>query len=1667
MVKFDSQAANLRALKIFPEWMDINKRPSKSKGGIYLSALTKEIDDIGAAFEDFKSGFFLKRFAGKENDILSIVYIAQVGNLKTLPKVKNKIVTDDAHVFLADTDNCILYQDNYLILSPASVDQDNLVIEYEYNGFGHSADLKEETLWNIFDEFAMFCGISRHPKETNEQLVNRIYAVFKKPTSSTETGLKNAIINAVMNYDNLLPEDIIMEQPNQDNMFLEYKDGEVVYNNLSAINKDTARQKIWDTSYWENSFKKLEYIPNKWDAELPVYQKGVGQLNDLQARISDSLAANDTTGISIMGYKASPITINEYIKKQGVSKDISLGLAKYKDELVERNIEYKIIASQAEEIDPRKISVKSKQHIDGYTKYYLEDIVIDPGAVTEEKRGYIETDTPYTLEFTAPDKYSNMKIEQCDIVYNDNSRKSLLTETGAFKFVGNSLQNIDVKAHIDSVRQAEQSSNMTDTPGGGITLDVNGTVGTMAIDVSHMQGMPVVTSIKCEQSNYTDNHNFVKTTGSFHLEDTKNIISTEKDSDSSIVIEMDCASIQYELTTAPDAIEQGSVSISFEIDGEIDVDKSGFFTQPQIFSYDFQNNHHVKITIVKAGMNPVCIRNIMAASYNVFWSVDHGQLIKTPQYVKLPTLAKNRLRLKVESLSPYPPVIQYIHIGPALTKAVYQIKDFVIKKLGRLNITTNCKVRLLKGQEEISNDYSTKTIYRNDTKHNAAIIIDTNSFINIKQSNKNIDYVSYHGIKQGVITLTPGESLSSIDIFGELLIDKASHSLADVLEIGKDEKLYIAGNAKHFISLSNGTTKLLKIDRSKLPADATNFTIDGISNDMQAVFVLDEEKNIENETAELVDSSFEYAYIRTMNAKEYIAYNNVTMLQSPVDNVPIVNTFSPSINLNTLLFYKIKDVHTADTIARASFSCNVNNKQEFRDWALGSNHNGIHIEYDFAFGNTEAYKIDLDSFSKTFALANNIKLEKVYEKDGKQFELARYLITPPEDMHITYQLEAAQENLTITEDGFNKLWYANVSNIISISINDEIISSDKYRLVKDAGIIAWNGLKDKIGEKASIAYEFSRPVSIEFNDLSSLYELVGYSIDAYEPMMDKPWIVNGLYDGDSYTVEINGQTPDRVIVQTTNENFYTVIDNNARITVHQHNNAVNTLVHSGYYYDGSKEYYYFENDHIESVGQINNIDMDNIQKNSGSISGIQGSGNYIKDTVLSNGDHYEKLCDIDCVYHKDKIEGISKLKAITACDSYEQWIDFNMDISLVDGYNNLGIQFHSNNIGAYALLNISSNIEEGSILSFYADASLHTYIMREIYADDDSMRKSTYCEKIGECEINGKYRTYKFENIDDRRIYLCVAGDGIIDDIIIHNDPSASDNIHSKAIKQFGFNIQEVVPKQLEVPVNFNAEGNTFSGLELDNTGCLQTGSSVDWGVTKIVDFTSSFEKFICYKTDQRKNSFYTSGERGTIQSPWIYISDVDSVDKLYIKINDVLIGNLKNFDVHIKTAEDVSGRNAREIAFIKKTNLVAFTASSLSSYLQIVVEMPPERVINSIEIYARYVEKEDQRLHVTENNEGSMTSKIYDLVTPSSYKLTRIDAKSVAHPENIEVMIRGLRQDSSHGVWTDWYPCYLDANLICTDSHVFYDYRYFQFKINISDMDANININNFVFEVV
>lgn len=256
----------LKAIEFFPRWMNIRRRPYKSSEGDLLSSIIEEYQDVRRAIEEYQKDFFLVNFFGREDEILETLYAAHIGAIEDFSEFKindTLTVTTDIETFQQDT-KTYYYQDGYLLVRPRFVKDDRPYLDYTYKGYPYSIRWIEMHVWNVYDEFAWFAGLSRFEKESNKELCTRTLAAFKNRTNVTEKGLRNAIVNIAS--DILSKATITFEQPTEKNMALPDDAFGTVFERLAQENKDLARTKIWDLTYWENRFKTMSYLPHIWDA---------------------------------------------------------------------------------------------------------------------------------------------------------------------------------------------------------------------------------------------------------------------------------------------------------------------------------------------------------------------------------------------------------------------------------------------------------------------------------------------------------------------------------------------------------------------------------------------------------------------------------------------------------------------------------------------------------------------------------------------------------------------------------------------------------------------------------------------------------------------------------------------------------------------------------------------------------------------------------------------------------------------------------------------------------------------------------------------------------------------------------------------------------------------------------------------------------------------------------------------------------------------------------------------------------------------------------------------------------------------------------------------------------------------------------------------------------
>lgn len=921
----------LQAVRDFPRWMSIRKRPEKSTSGLYFQALVEEQTDIIKELNKFIDEFFLLTYVGKETTLPDYVYIVKVGSVLldkiSLKKPSSLKLTIDGKTFLNSMDDYCLYQDGYFIISPNNLPQDKK-LNYEYNGYLYGGVLERYHIWNIIDEFAMFLGLERFTdaQETNAQLLKRCFLVFSNPTNSTCVGLQNTIMNCVSNDVTIEREDIRIEIPDDQNVWISDKEYGTFYERFAWLNRDILRTKVFDISQWEHNYKKLDYLSHQWDKPLETYQDGVGQTGDLSVSLSSDYG--DTTDVTVVGYKQDLVTLNSYFRKERYRNIVNFDLVQYKNNIQPFYVQYKIEATPATLIDVSNIWLREENKKIGIDSYKLQNLVTDAAGATVTKTGTITPGT-YRITLRSPDDYSDMETNKISLV-SGSTTTSYMKEKGNFQINGGVMTVKTVKRHAVRVSELKTYSNLEDVPEGGFTIPQKKNQGTFTLDVTGC-GNSV---LKIES--YGTMFDIIEQTSLWTLNglqlntDTRILYTTTVEEDNGqAVLEMDCMAYGYTLAPGNDA--QGSMKVTVIINGETNTTLSQTLTTPNVpVEHRFDRLTHVKIVFQKVGNYPVAVKDIKASKYDITYSLTVGKVVETPMYLMLPDVSDkklNTLTVNITSFDVENPVIKYVHVGATTARTSYTTEDIVVTDSNSyLDIDTVCKVSLYKKNNNnkftlVNNNYDTSWSYKNNTENDIYLTLDLSIFsgVPVCKNNKTIHSTVSGGVTTYYVTLYPGEELTSLVLQGVSFKGRSFKTIQNLLGISGDYNVYAAYGAKGFI-VRNPTTNeewYQTIKRTSLTA-ADTFTYEGLPADIQGVFVVDKAEDVivyDNYT----DRNFEETYLSVPydRTQTYVAYNGDEYYKSVVgitENIIIQNTFQPILtNLNSLFLYRISPVVSTDT----------------------------------------------------------------------------------------------------------------------------------------------------------------------------------------------------------------------------------------------------------------------------------------------------------------------------------------------------------------------------------------------------------------------------------------------------------------------------------------------------------------------------------------------------------------------------------------------------------------------------------------------------------------------------------------------------------------------------------------------------------------------------------
>lgn len=1659
----DSRTAFEDAVRHFPKWMDIRKRKNKSDGGRYLQSIVKELDDIQAAIEDYKKDFFIINYIGKENTVIDYLYVAEIGDVDEdnfiLISPLNKVTFNVKEFYYADAP-IALYQDGRLLFKIHEVTVED-VVKYSRNGFTYTAKLNKVHIWNVIDEFALYAGIKRHKDETNKELLERTLLVFKNRANSTEIGLKNAIMNVVSNYADVSPEEIKIEKPNSENLFKEDKEHGTIIERLAQLNKDTYRTKKWDESRWEHPFKKMEYISSKWDEEPKEIQDGVGHNDALKASLLSELENSESSDIQIDLYKKSDVRINEYIRDQRVEADLDLQLKKYKNVLKPKEVEYKITAAETTDLTDSNVYIECHRITEGENEHYVADLVSNPSDIFDitVERGKLKPNTKYKLQFKPKEEYSQMKITKVRM-QNGSTEQSLLKEKGAYKFDKEGiLVNSNVKLHANSTNDFKDFTNIRNLKPGFTLADATQD-GVVMLDITGMEHQYVKVDVESRETSIIRDREFVKPDDNYVMNESNQLVSTGREGD--IIIELDCNQLYYEM-------ESGNCIVTKIIDDEQFPSEIWYEAKSEHLKFD--QTKHVKIIFRKLNNEKqLIINDIRYARYDVELQLQHGSFINTPLGMVIPSVPEeeNMLILTLRTYSGYSPEVNFVHIGSSLKNAVYETDVFKAGANSYIDFDSNCDVTLveLNNAEEVvstQENFVCKNLYRNTRSNPVYIQIDTSGFASIRRTTPVIDRFSYQGKMSDWIRLEPGEEIDTILIDGNVrtMIDRVF--INDLLKEGPYDRVYASRRLKGFIVTNGSDEKLVQLTREDIGLNADAYTVHNLPYGARGAFIVDAMNNVES-IGPSHSQAFQYFYVFPSNTQEHVAYNRVNMIRPEVTDVEIVDMFSPIISPNKMMVYVIEPVIKEGLQAKVEF---IKKDNRYERWSLGKKHIRVQIDVDQEL--SDNYAVEQLGIRQKFILSNNINLEEQFEVNGQVVNIGEYIVVPPEGMRVIHENRTSQpETIYAEEDGFNKLKYSNIVAINSIKKkNGDTIPPSDYSLLKDEGIIAWKN-EALFGEEIEIVYRYGVPKYITFIDLEKLYELVGYDVEAYR--FQSSLFYRGV-TGDTLLNDVDVEklkNADRVIASSSNPNFRVRIDNDV-IRLTKLNEEDYIAVKAGFFYQDGLELYHYANRNENLLERMSNIELVNTERLAGRLKLNQQSKNFLPESSMKP--KRNQVLSIADFVQNENINGLSRLDMLTACDNYNHWNAFEMNISFVQGLNGLGMKFEQTSKDGYALIDITKYIDNNTIISLYFENNPEVLIAKERKHQRYSFNKSIFAEPFEPLKKKEEFMYFVFDKDNyeaDTKYYLVVKSNGVLDDIVIKDYDEGEDirSIHHKEISLLGLDIQEHATINYIKKLLFDKDGNKLERLEISPDGTIRTGVNIDWGFTKVQEFKNNWRNCVLREVDLVKDSFIRSGSRsGMLETDSIYVRNKNSLRSMIVKINEVLLDATTGFRIEVYTSERPGGMY-NLIAVEEEGNTLIVPYNRLSNYIKVKVDMPPNKVINNLEVYSEYIETESP-LRVGEYENGQLTTKVYDSGFEKHYLVKRFIADQVTKPEFIDVSVRAFRQGDNRLVWTDWKPLQLNENLEVTNNIEFEGYRYFQFMIALRSNVASIKLNNIELEVI
>ena len=476
--------------------------------------------------------------------------------------------------------------------------------------------------------------------------------------------------------------------------------------------------------------------------------------------------------------------------------------------------------------------------------------------------------------------------------------------------------------------------------------------------------------------------------------------------------------------------------------------------------------------------------------------------------------------------------------------------------------------------------------------------------------------------------------------------------------------------------------------------------------------------------------------------------------------------------------------------------------------------------------------------------------------------------------------------------------------------------------------------------------------------------------------------------------------------------------------------------------------------------------MNNIELSGDEITLMKKTNNYVRNSeMLFRG--INDLYNFDA--SKSDIKGVSAINSLTACDSFNDWHTFGMNMYFKDGLNQLGLSFSPQIPNGYAYLELTDYLKDGdNHISFWADNTLEVYI-----GEEKKYLNLEFHDSIN-IKLNQEipYRDDPFRNAvikkeNNSRVYLIVKNHGTIDDIILNQEIGAI-SAHTKNIDLLGLKISEGVKSGQSFRIFVNSNKHAVNkGASLTKDGYIKTASNMYWGVSPIAVYESKEDFSTCSSLNvHMENDYLKTGKtEGYIETAPIFLSNPSTIKRLVFKVNEIGFDNMRGMKVQILSSNTRAGDYIPVSSF--NDNYGYVYGDSLLRYIKIKITIPENKFINNFSIYAEFKSTEHNAPKVFMPSTGYLLSKVHDAQYSSDYRLRSINIDKISNINDVEILIRSSRDEYSADVWMPWQKIKLTDNLKLKEEIIFKNTRFFQVKVLLKTNNAFVKINNLNIEVI